>query len=202
VRTTALHVALLLAPLASLGCLHAPDGDFAPAYDTSDPPPGPPVVEREVRLAWAADDTPGRVAVLPASALDRVMPDPVPFRLGAGHGALGHVDLEPCHALGLPAGYVKMRVTFRRDGHVSHAVVESPTPPPAAALDCVAEQLEGALVPRFDGRDATLSRSLFVESGGSDDDLQPGDTVVHKDGVPGRRKSASTSAPLTVLTRP
>ena len=197
-----LALSVLLLPFASAGCLHEPGGDLDADYAATPDPQPAPVVQREVTLVYDGDGDPAPVAALPASPRDRPPPDPVPFRIGAGHGALGHVDLGPCRELGLPAGYVRMHVSFRRDGHVSHATVESPTPPPQEALDCVGEQLEGALVPRFDGRDATLSKSLFVEPGSPDDELQPGDTVVRKDRPARQHKTSSTSAPLTVLTRP
>jgi hypothetical protein len=109
-----------------------------------------------------------------ASPLIKV-PDPVPFRIGAGHGALGMVDLAPCRTEGLPTGYLKMRVTFRRDGRIVHAAVESPDPPPQEALECVADLLQDARVPAFDGRDASLTRSFFVEPG-----PEPEDTVVRR----------------------
>jgi hypothetical protein len=96
-----------------------------------------------------------------------VRPAPVFFRLGAGYGAVGQVDLGPCRAKGLDTGYLRMRVTFAGDGTVAHATVESPTPPPPAALACVSEQLRTASVPSFEGGDVTLSKSLYVESDGT-----------------------------------
>jgi hypothetical protein len=109
------------------------------------------------------DTTPLRaMAAVPVSNADRVRPDPVPFRLGAGHGTLSLVDLERCRERGLPPGYVRMRVTFRPNGHVSRAAVESEVPPPQEALECVGEQLEVADVPPFDGTDFTLSRIVYV----------------------------------------
>jgi hypothetical protein len=59
-------------------------------------------------------------------------------------------------------GYLHMRVTFRHSGHVVRAIVERPAPPPDEALQCIAEQLQLAMVPVFDGDDVTLSRSYFV----------------------------------------
>ena len=66
-------------------------------------------------------------------------------------------------------------------------MVEGPVPPPQEALDCVAEQIEDATVPVFDGRDASLTKRFFVETGGTE--LEPGDTVVQKGGAPARRKA-------------
>lgn len=124
------------------------------------------------------------------------MPDPIPFRIGAGHGALGQVDLSPCRQVGLEPGYLRLRVTFHRSGHVVHAAVESPTPPPQEALDCIADQLQVAMVPRFDGRDATLSKNLFVEPAPEGDDI-----IVHEGGSPSRHVLTRT-APATAMAKP
>jgi hypothetical protein len=189
VRATAIP-SLLLLPAALLGltatgCLHEPDAEVETAYQ---PPEPEPVVRRDVTMPWARSGEPMPAApVLAASPRDRPPPDPVPFRIGAGHGALGSIDLAPCRAEGLPPGYLAMRVTFHRDGRVAHAVVEGPVPPPQEALDCVAEQIEEATVPVFDGRDASLTKRFFVEQG--DSGLEPGDTVVQKSGKPARRKA-------------
>jgi len=191
VRTIALP-ALLLLPAAVLGflatgCLHEPDVDldagvYEPAQESE------PVVRRDVTMKWDRSGDPIPAApLLAASPRDRPPPDPIPFRIGAGHGALGMIDLAPCRAEGLPSGYLAMRVTFHRDGRVAHAVVEGPVPPPEEALDCVAEQIQGATVPVFDGRDASLTRRFFVEPG--DNEPEPGDTVVQKGGKPARRKT-------------
>ncbi|MBV9949159.1 MAG: hypothetical protein JOZ69_20085 [Myxococcales bacterium] len=84
------------------------------------------------------------------------------FRLGAGYGALGRLDLSTCREQGLQPGYVHVRVTFRHSGRVVRAAVESSVAPPQGALDCIGEQLEWAMVPVFDGGDVTLSKSFFV----------------------------------------
>jgi hypothetical protein len=93
----------------------------------------------------------------------RVQRDPMFFHLGAGYGALGQVDLEPCRDHGLPRGYVRVRVTFRTDGRVAHAALQSDVLPSPEALACVGERLEMALVPAFEGGDVTLSKSFFVD---------------------------------------
>jgi len=187
VRTIVLrHLLVLPAALLGLtatGCLHEQDADVETAVYQPEPEP---VVRREVTMPWARAGEPGAAAPVLASPRDRPPPDPVPFRIGAGHGALGGIDLTPCRAEGLPSGYLAMRVTFHRDGRVAHAVVEGPVPPPQEALDCVAEQIEEATVPVFDGRDASLTKRFFVEQG--DIGAEPGDTVVQK-GRPGRRKA-------------
>jgi hypothetical protein len=134
------------------------------------PPPREPTVVSSVAMARAhRGGSAGAVAdgVPRASDADRVRPAPVFFRLGAGYGAVGQVDLGPCRERGLDTGYVHMRVTFAGDGTVARATVESPTPPPPAALTCISEQLRAASVPAFEGGDVTLSKSLYVESDGT-----------------------------------
>jgi hypothetical protein len=180
VRPSSLAPLLLAGPLFTTGCLHGPDADLDAAYAPEPPPPAEAVVRRDVTMQWEKVDEPA--PALAASPGDRVAPDPIPFRIGAGHGALGSIDLTPCRLDGLQAGYMKMRVTFHRDGRVAHAVVESPLPPTQEALDCIAEQLESATVPTFDGRDASLTKRFFVEPGPGV--LEPGDTVVHKKAPP------------------
>jgi len=159
VRTVAPLLGLLIAALVT-GCIHPEttneyEPDTAPAVDPE------PVVVREVVVSYEGAGEPA-AAFLPPSPRDRPRPDPVPFRLGAGRGALGLIDLTPCREDGLPPGYVHMRVTFRHSGRVVHAAVESVAAPPPEALECIGEQLEVALVPVFDGGDVTLSRSYFV----------------------------------------
>ena len=187
-RIHALSSVLLLPALLLTGCLHEPD--LESAYQAPWEPPAEPVVQREVTMKWQRPDDAPAAPLLAASPKDRPPPDPVPFRIGAGHGALGAIDLEPCRAEGLPSGYLAMRVTFHRDGRVAHAVVEGPVAPPEEALDCVAEQIEGATVPVFDGRDASLTKRFFVVPG--DSTLEPGDTVVRK-GAPAHRRNGESA---------
>jgi hypothetical protein len=115
--------------------------------------------------------TPSRDVATSASGIDRARPDPVFFHLGAGYGAIGQVDLTPCHGRGLDAGYVRLRVTFGGAGTVVRALVESPTQPPPEALACVAERVESASVPSFQGDDVTLSKSIFVAPAGQGPEL-------------------------------
>jgi hypothetical protein len=88
--------------------------------------------------------------------------DPVFFHIGAGYGALGRVDLDPCRDRGLVPGFLHMHVTFRSNGRVARAIVESLTPPPSEALACISEHLATATVPEFEGDDVTLSKSFYV----------------------------------------
>ncbi len=147
---------------AASGCLHEGVAEFEPEPERPAAEPEP-VVTRDVEVAYdgPADELPVPYA-LASYPTGRPPPDPVLFRLGAGLGALGHIDLGPCREEGLQSGYLHMRVTFRHGGHVVRAAVQTPTEPPATALACISEQLEVAAVPSFDGDDVTLSRSFFV----------------------------------------
>jgi hypothetical protein len=86
----------------------------------------------------------------------------VPFRIGAGYGALARVDFANCSERGLPPGYMRIRATFSRVGIVARASVESPTEPPSTALDCIADGLRQTGVPAFDGKEVRLSKTYFV----------------------------------------
>lgn len=157
---------LLLVPLllVTSGCVRE-TGKLAATTDrTADEPPRDPSEVREIAVAY---DSPGTEASEPVASAVRASPgheppDPVLFRLGAGYGALAHVDLTPCRDEGLQPGYLHVRVTFRHSGRVVSAAVESPVAPPSEALACIGEQLELAMVPLFEGGDVTLSKSFFV----------------------------------------
>jgi hypothetical protein len=157
-------------PLLSLvGCVH-PESMNAVAY-AADPAPAEaaqPVVVADVNMAGndSAAAAPRPAAALRASGADHPPPDPVFFRLGAGYGALGHIDLEPCRDYGLASGYLRMRVTFRHSGAVAHATVESEAQPSPEVLACIGERLQDAMVPGFDGSNVTLSKSFFVTPDG------------------------------------
>jgi hypothetical protein len=132
--------------------------------DRSDDAVPEPTTEREVIVSYdgSTEPTPDVVVAPPTSPRGFYPPEPVLFRIGAGYGALGQIDFAPCHDQGLGTGYMHMRVTFRHSGHVVRASVERPAPPPPEALQCIADQLQLAMVPVFDGDDVTLSRSYFV----------------------------------------
>jgi hypothetical protein len=117
-----------------------------------------PLVERQLTIgsSEAAPATPGRTNPL-------LKPDPVPFAIGAGYGALAHVDLAGCRERGLVPGYLHLNATFTPAGYVVRASVTTPTAPSSSALDCIADQLRLAGVPAFDGSEARLSKTYFVE---------------------------------------
>jgi hypothetical protein len=154
-------IALLpLALLALPGCLHEPDEPLE-AYDPTPIPAPVPVVERQVTVA---EETPAAppptVSILPP-----IQRDPVRFQIGAAYGALSRVDLGACRERGLSPGYLRVRATFTREGYIVRASVESLTPPPPTALDCIADGLRQTGVPAFDGGEARLSKTYFVEPG-------------------------------------
>jgi hypothetical protein len=169
-RSRTLALPLVLAPVV-LAC-EPPPAQHAVLY---------PLVHREaaddeslssqaIEIDYDAADTPTPMrlaAMIPASELDRPHPDPVFFALGAGHGALGQIDVDGCGERGIPVGYLRMRATFRPSGHISRAVVMTESPPTQEALDCIAEKLRVLRVPAFDGENVTLSREYFVEHTGA-----------------------------------
>jgi hypothetical protein len=132
-------------------------------YPSDGPPPAPPVVERQ--LTVQSEDAP---PALPPATMPLLVPpkDPVPFRIGAGYGALSHIDVSSCRDRGLQSGYLRVRATFNRVGTIVRASVETPTEPPPTALDCIADELRQAGVPAFDGADVRLSKTYFVAPGG------------------------------------
>jgi hypothetical protein len=132
-------------------------------YPESGPAPAAaPVVERQ--LTVQAEDAP---APPPPATIPLLVPakDPVPFRIGAGYGALSRIDVSSCRDRGLQSGYLRVRATFNRVGTIVHASVETPTEPPPTALDCIADELRQAGVPAFDGADVRLSKTYFVAPG-------------------------------------
>jgi hypothetical protein len=126
--------------------------------------PAEPYETRSLELTYDdPDDEASEPAVEASSAPPALRaPDATLFHIGAGYGALGRIDLAPCRDQGLQTGYLHVRATFRVDGRVVRAVVESRSGPPPDALVCIGEQLKMAVVPVFSGGDVTLSRSFFV----------------------------------------
>jgi hypothetical protein len=160
-RSAVLSLVLLL---SATGCLHEQAIDFEAPPDRPDDAIQEPTTERDVVVSEEGQqgESPDVVVASAPAPRPLIPPDPVLFRLGAGYGVLGQVDFAPCRDQGLVKGYLHMRVTFRHSWHVVRAIVERPAPPPDEALQCIAEQLQLAMVPVFDGDDVTLSRSYFV----------------------------------------
>ncbi len=162
---TVIPLAFLVCTTA--GCVHEGAGDLASADDyASDEAAGSPVATHDVVVPRDTDPSAPDVVVRNAEPTPSARPrhEPIFFHLGAGYGALGRVDLGPCLEQGLQPGYLRMRVTFADDGHVSRAAVESNAPPPGEALNCIAQQLKLAMVPAFDGEDVVLSKGFFVNN--------------------------------------
>lgn len=156
----------LLAVAAStlqLGCLR--QGDLEAQWVDPTPPPTPEVlVARQITVT--PEDAP-TAPPLPPSPRDTPRPDPIRFQIGAGYGALSRVDVSSCRMRGLQAGYLHVHATFTHLGYVVRASVESQAAPPPPALDCIAERLRQAGVPEFEGSEATLSKTYFVDPGGA-----------------------------------
>jgi len=160
-RIVALGVAAFTA-----GCVHPQDTNEV-EFDPTPPAAPETTVTRDVVIggdddANEAPPPPAAPATLVWSSLRVNQHEPVLFRLGAGLGALGHIDLNPCRGQGLPAGYVHMHLTFGGTGRVVRAAVETPVAPPPEALTCIGDQVEATMVPTFEGGDVNLSKSFFV----------------------------------------
>jgi len=155
-RRSMARTPLLALLLAGTGCMLEP---LTPVATPDGPAPvAEAVVERQLTVASEEPNDPPA----PSEPL-RVAPrDPVPFRMGAGYGALARVDLASCSERGLPPGYLHLRATFNRVGYVVRASVETLQEPPPSALDCIADGLRQTGVPAFDGGDVRLSRTYFV----------------------------------------
>jgi len=161
-------LAAVASSLLQVGC-H--EGELEPQWVDGSPPPPPEVlVERQITVT--PEEAPAPPA-LPPSPRDKPTPDPVRFQMGAGYGALSHVDVSTCRDRGLQAGYFHVHATFSHEGYVMRASVESEAPPSPPALDCIAEVLRQAGVPRFDGSEATLTKTYFVATGGPAAPEQP-----------------------------
>jgi hypothetical protein len=159
------HLLVLPALAAAAGCLPEEEVTvLAPAAAAAPDRTEPVVVSNLVMVGSGAGNGAERAAL--AREVASPTSDPVFFHLGAGYGAIGQVDLAPCHDRGLDAGYIRVRVTFGGTGSVVGAIVETLTQPPPDALACIAERIEGASVPMFQGGDVTLSKSIFVAAAG------------------------------------
>jgi hypothetical protein len=161
-RTLSIAIFAFAMPALGAGCVHEYDVQpEQPAAPEEDRPDTRPVAVAYDGPVAPADRTTAPDA--PAAAPQGNRADPIFFHLGAGYGALGEVDLDSCRDHGLARGYVRVRVTFRTDGRVAHAALQSDVLPPPEALACIGERLESALVPAFEGGDFTLSKTFFVD---------------------------------------
>lgn len=148
-------------PLSLASLFHAAACMVPPAREVAEPPAYEPAAEASERWIVAVPHDDSDEAEPVAASRPRDTPDPVFFRIGAGYGALGLVDLAPCQDQGL-AGYVRVHVTFGGSGHATRAAVEGRVAPPPDALSCIGQQLRGATVPVFEGGDVTVSKTFFV----------------------------------------
>jgi hypothetical protein len=163
-RISTLPLPLVLLCSVAPGCIHRATTPFDASEVAADEPAPNQGEAREIIVPNESlgEDASETASAPHAASVPLLSPDPVLFRLGAGYGALGQVDLSQCRPQGLQPGYVRMRVTFSRTGRVVRAALQSLAPQPGEALSCVGDLLEMAMVPVFDGDDVTLSRSFFV----------------------------------------
>src|SRR5579871_3165066 len=89
-------------------------------------------------------------------------PEPPRFDPTAARTSLQQVDLDACHALGLPSGYVHARATCTNAGGVSKVVVDAPTSLSPEAVACIGSGIAKATVPAFAGSEVSVGVSAFV----------------------------------------
>jgi hypothetical protein len=97
-----------------------------------------------------------------ASEADRRVERRTPFALAATYGALGHVDLEPCKAQGLAAGYGHVVLAFANDGTPAGVGVDLPARSAPRAHACVEKAFGALRVAAFDGSPVKVRRAFFV----------------------------------------
>lgn len=149
-------------PLFLASLFHAAACAYPAAREVVEPRAYTPAVEAsETWIVAVPHDDSDEASEAVAAPRPRDTPDPVFFRIGAGYGALGLVDLAPCQDQGL-AGYVRVHVTFSGSGQATRAAIEGRVAPSPEALSCIGQQLRVATVPVFEGGDVTVSKTFFV----------------------------------------
>jgi hypothetical protein len=103
----------------------------------------------------------------PASEADRRVEERTPFALAAAYGALAHVELEPCRAQGLAAGYGRVALAFANDGAPAAVGVRLPAGSAPGAQACVEQAFRAVRVAAFDGAPVNVRRPFFVKDGGT-----------------------------------
>jgi hypothetical protein len=88
---------------------------------------------------------------------------PTRFDLGGAYGALAGVELDPCKAQGLAAGYGRVTVPFEPDGTPGRVAVEMPAGSAPAAHACIEEAFRAVRVAPFDGKPVNVRRAFFVK---------------------------------------
>jgi hypothetical protein len=109
-------------------------------------------------IASAADSS-GSDAV--GSASDNG-PPPLPIDLVATLDTLGRIDLSACHERGVPPREGRARITFRADGAVTAVDVTYAPGMSPATVACVAEHLNDATAPPFEGAPVDVWASFHV----------------------------------------
>jgi hypothetical protein len=125
-------------------------------------------VTEHVDLAPDEDDDVDRQEALAHVPL-LVPPPPAPvvvptrFDLGGAYGVLAGVELDPCKAQGLAAGYGRVTVPFEPDGTPGRVAVEMPAGSAPAAHACIEEAFRAVRVAPFDGAPVNVRRAFFVK---------------------------------------
>jgi len=102
---------------------------------------------------------------MPASAADqRVEKQLVGFDLGGAYGAIAHVDLDPCKAVGLAPGYGRVIVAFEAGGAPVGVGVALPAGSAPAAHACVEQAFRDIRVTPFEGAPVNVRRGYFVKA--------------------------------------
>ena len=99
---------------------------------------------------------------MPASAADRRVEHRARFDLGGVYGALAHVELAPCKAMGLTPGYGRVTLAFEHDGAPVGVGVDLPAGSAPAAETCVQRAFGAVRVAPFDGAPVSVRRAFFV----------------------------------------
>jgi hypothetical protein len=153
---TLFTAAAVVAATASSGSSSNPQAEWTTEEGPGDDPTPP-------------DEPPLRVRVGPIppheqpSAADTRVESRTAFDLGGAYSALAQVDLTPCKAQGLAAGYGRVEIAFANAGTPASLNVSLPAGSSASAQACVDDAFKRVQVARFDGSRATVRRSFFVQ---------------------------------------
>jgi hypothetical protein len=100
---------------------------------------------------------------LPASDADHRVERLTHFDLAGAYGALAKVDLSPCKALGLTAGYGRVILAFDQDGAPVGVGIDLPPGSAPAARMCIEQAFGAVRVAPFEGAPMKVRRAFFVK---------------------------------------
>lgn len=100
----------------------------------------------------------------PPSRNDRMpVDDPLPtFDPSAARSALTAVELSKCSDSGAPRAYGHAIVTINPSGDISKVVVDEPGGMPAAAVQCIGDEIGKVRVTPFRGSLVTMGTTWYV----------------------------------------